>query len=330
MRVLITGGTGFIGAALARRLAANGSQVSVIAPTNNEWEERRARELAASGIELINGSILDAALTGRACAGRDLVVHLAAAQHETGVDDAYFWRINVEGTRTMLDASVAAGVGRFIHGSTIGVYGDGSGSGPLDESSATAPVNRYGRSKLQGERLAASYQGRLALTIIRISETYGPGDMRLLKLFRGLKSGWFAMIGSGANVHQPVYVDDLVDGILLAHQSSSAVSEIIILAGAQPLTTKQMVADVARAVGSHGPRLRLPMPLLLMAARACERVAPPLGLRAPLTERRLDFFRKNFAFSQQKAQRLLGFQPRVAFAEGTAKTAAWYTANGLL
>src|SRR5690606_40266646 len=126
----------------------------------------------------------------------DTVFHLAAAQHESNFGIDYFRAVNVCGTRNLLDACEEAGVERFVYGSTIGVYGSAR-NGHLDESSAPRPENVYGLTKLEAERAVAARGDRLKWTIVRISETYGPGDGRLVKLFRLVDTGVVPIIGSG-------------------------------------------------------------------------------------------------------------------------------------
>src|SRR5690606_10445803 len=118
-----TGGSGFIGSRLALRARAQGLDLIAIGMANTPAERARIAELAAAGVEVRLGSLKHAEFLAEATRGVDCVIHLAAAQHETNVPDSYFLDINVEGTRALLDASVRAGVRRFVYGSTIGVYG---------------------------------------------------------------------------------------------------------------------------------------------------------------------------------------------------------------
>src|SRR5262249_983986 len=156
----------------------------------------------------------DADFAQRAVEGCDLVIHLAAAQHEANVPESYFREVNVDGTRRLLEASRGAGVKRFVYGSTIGVYGEAS-SDTLDENTPPHPMTMYGRSKLEAERVVRAYEG-LPTSIVRISETYGPGDFRLLKLFKGIQKNRFFVIGAGRNRRQVIHVEDLIQGLLLA------------------------------------------------------------------------------------------------------------------
>jgi len=162
----------------------------------------------------------------------------------------------------MLEASVNAGVKRFVHGSSIGVYGS-SLEGDIDERSPLMPNNIYGVTKLEGERLVLSFQDKLPVIIIRISETYGPGDHRLLKLFKGIKKNIFLMIGNGENLHHLIFIDDLIEGLFLAATSKQAIGEIFVIAGKEPLTTNVMVAEIANQLGTTIPRFHAPLCLFL-------------------------------------------------------------------
>lgn len=329
MKVLVTGATGFIGSRLSAACRDRGFDVLALGQANNDVEAGRAEELRQRGISvkaLDLGS--DAALHADVddC---DFVFHLAAAQHEMNVPDSHFWNVNVEGTRRLLEAGAKAGVRRFVHGSTIGVYGDPR-IAEIDESTLTEPDNIYGVTKLAGEKLVLEYGGRLPVCAIRISETYGPGDRRLLKLFRAIKAGKFLLIGPCRNIHQPIHVDDLVSVFLLAAESPAAVGEVFVAPGSEKLTTEQMCKSVADALGTSLRRLRAPMTPFLAASIVLEKTCRPLGIQPPLHTRRLDFFRKSFSFSGEKLRNVLGFHPQRDFATGARETAEWYAREGLI
>jgi nucleoside-diphosphate-sugar epimerase len=329
MDIVITGGTGFIGSRLALACQGMGHRVRVIGQVNNAWEDRTRRELASAGIPLKEGPVTDAGFLLDALSGADVVFHLAAAQHEASLPDQHFWRVNVTGTRTVLKASAAAGVGRVVHGSTIGVYGS-SVNGALDERSPSRPDNIYGVTKLEGERLALSFADRLPLVVIRISETYGPGDQRLLKLFKATRRKVFPMPGQGANLHHPIYVQDLIEGLLLAATKDEAVGNVFVLAGTEMLTTREMVKAISAEMASSARVVSVPLFPVLAAAQVAGKAFGAVGVKPPLHPRRMDFFRKDFHFSYGHAQRELGFSPRYSFAEGVRETAAWYRKEGLI
>ncbi|HEX8374494.1 MAG TPA: NAD-dependent epimerase/dehydratase family protein [Geminicoccaceae bacterium] len=328
MRLLITGGTGFIGSRLALRARALGHEVAVVGMTNTPAEEANRRELDAAGVGVQLKDLEEMAGTSELFRGVDAVIHLAAAQHEVTVPDEHFRKVNVEGTRVLMDAARTAGAGRFVYGSTIGVYGDRDGL--LDEATPAAPDNVYGRSKLEAERLVLGRAGGQPVVVVRITETYGPGDRRLLKLFKALRKGRFFVIGNGRNLHHPAYVDDLADGLLLAALSPAALGDVFLLPGKDAVTTDEMVAAVAAAVGRPAPTVRAPLWPFMVAADVLERTLRPLGVQPPLHRRRMDFFKKSFRLSGEKAARVLGFTPRVGFREGAERTARWYEQVGEL
>lgn len=280
------------------------------------------------GAEVALGSVTQSDLVDELVNGVATVFHLAATQHEMNVPDQHFHDVNVAGTRRMLEASVRAGVRRFVHGSTIGVYG--SAAGIIDENTPCEPDNIYGETKLEGELVVASFLDRLPAVIIRIPEVYGPGDRRLLKLFKAVGRGGFFMIGRGDNLHHPAYIDDILDGLLAAAESPNALGEVLLLAGKEPVTTNDMVADIARALGRTPPRFRAPMLPFTVTATLLEVTMRPLGLQPPLHRRRLDFFRKSFTLSAEKATRLVGYSPKVSFGQGAKDTAGWYKSMGYL
>lgn len=329
MKILLTGGTGFIGSRLALEARERQMDVVVTGLVKTDAEKSRAAELQRAGVRIETGSLQDAAFARQVVTGCDSVIHLAAAQHESGVPDRYFEDVNVTGTQALLAASRDARVRRFVYGSTIGVYGSAA-QGKLDESSVPNPDNVYGRTKLAAENVVREQAGEVQTCIVRISETYGPGDFRLLKLFRSIDRGRFLMIGSGENRRQLMHVDDLVKALLIVVAHVAAAGELFVLPGVEVLTTREMVGVIAGLLGRKVSRVRLPMLPFVAAAVACEAVCKPLGIDSPLHRRRLDFFRKSFEFETDKAHRVLGFSPGISFAEGARDTAEWYGRHGLL
>jgi len=325
-KVLVTGATGFTGGALARRLASHNAPVRALVR-----DSARAAPLAELGIEIAQGDLCDPAALREAMRGVDVVYHIAALYRQQGVEPRLFREVNGTAVQHLLDAAIEAGVSRFVHCSTIGVHGDVKRP-PAAEDAPFAPGDLYQESKLEGERIAARYmvEGRLPITIFRPAGIYGPGDLRFLKLFRGIKRGRFPMIGDGRTLWHGVYIDDLVDGIVRCGTADQAVGETFILGGPEYTTLNELVALVAYAVDASPPRLRIPLAPVYAAAAACEAVCRPLGLEPPLHRRRVDFFTKSRAFDISKARRELGYAPQVSIREGVARTSAWYAEQGLL
>ncbi len=326
--ILITGATGFIGSRMAEQFHAQGDKLVLLGRLRNDGEKGRASRLQSLGLTINEVDLTDDDL-GQCLQGVDMVIHLAAAQHEANQPESYFHNINVGGARRLLDASVEAGVSRFLYGSTIGVYGQAL-NGEIDEHSPVAPDNHYGRTKLEAEELVRSYGEKLAVTVARISETYGPGDFRLLKMFSGIKKGLFPIIGSGKNSHQLVYVDDLITGLREMASSDAAVGQTLVFAGDEIVNTEEMCEQIADAVGRPLRKLRFPMWLFYIVAVMLEQTLGRMGIQPPLHRRRLDFYRKSFFFSPAARNRLLNWRPKVNFSEGTKRTAEWYLSESLL
>lgn len=327
-KVFVTGGTGFTGGALCRRLAARGDAVTALV---RDPDGAAARALAAEGVTLARGDLRDKGSFERALEGQDVVYHVAAVFREARIPDEEYTAINVGGTRNMVEAAAAGGAGRFVHCSTVGVHGN-TGKTRMNEDSRYHLPDFYCKSKLEGELAARELFEKLGLpgVVFRPAGIYGPGDRRFLKLFRGIAKGTFFMIGDGETLYHFTYIDDLCDGILLCGEKPEAVGDVFILGGEQPVTLNFLAAEIGKIVGRAPRGLHIPVFPVMAAAHVCETLCKPLGIEPPLYPRRVEFFTKDRAFDIAKAKRVLGFRPRVAEPEGLARTAAWYREQGLL
>jgi nucleoside-diphosphate-sugar epimerase len=328
-RTLVTGATGFIGWRLAERWHAAGRDVIATGLAVDKIERKRANGLRQAGVPLILGDLTERSFREAVLDGVDTVIHLAAAQHQANVGKRFFFNINVGVTRDLLKESIERGVKRFFFASSIGVYGVNARPG-IDEDTPLAPDNAYGRSKLEAERVIAGFSDRIQLFVGRIGETYGPGDMRLCKLYSAIMKKRFLLVGSGDNLHQPIYVDDLIEAIDRLISNPQAVSSPIILCGDRAVTTREMCESIAGSLGASLGRFAVPMFPLLIAAVGMELTLGKVGIQPPLHRRRLDFFRKSLSFSTARRERLLSLPPQRSFEQGARETAAWYRDNGWL
>jgi len=328
-RLLITGATGFIGSRLALHAHRVGLDVIGAGREECKLEAERALELRAAGVPLSIGALQDKAYLRRLLTDRDTVIHLAAAQPESKMSGEYFRAVNVHGTRALLEIGRDLGVRRFIYGSSIGIYGS-SMDEIYDEQSAPRPENIYTQTKFEAESVVRAFEDELETCVIRIGETYGPSDFRLLKLFRAIERGHFVMLGTGTNKRQSLHIADLIRALLLVAQHPAAVRQTFVVAGNEAMTTNDMVQTIAASLERHAQRIHLPLWPFSAAASVMETVLPPFGIQPPLHRRRLDFFSKSFVFSTAKARSLLGFQPEIDFASGAADTVRWYRSRGHL
>jgi nucleoside-diphosphate-sugar epimerase len=327
MRILVTGGTGFTGSHLVRRLLDGGHEVIAVDNQKGLFYD----ELRAKGAKVRLGSITDPNLVDEAVRECDIVYHLAAAFRQLNVPNQYYWNINVEGTRLLLNAACRSSVRKFIYCSTQGVHGHIQNS-PGSERSAIAPEDYYQLTKYEGEKLVQEYSGKgIDSVIIRPTAIYGPGDPgRFLILFRLVKRESFFMFGNGDTFYHPVYIDNLVDAFELAAEKETVCGATYIIGDEHYYSLNELVQHVAAAMGVSVRIRRLPFWPLWTAAWVCELACKPFRLTPPLFRRRVDWFRQVRAFGIEKAKIELGYQPKIHLKEGLAITARWYREYGYI
>jgi nucleoside-diphosphate-sugar epimerase len=331
MRLLVTGGTGFIGSHLAEQGRRLGAEVVVLGLTGRPEERANVELLRRQGVEVVSGSITDAELCRQAVRGATHVFHLAVAMREGGKSDEFFESVNLDGTRRLLEASVEEGVRRFVYCSTIGIYGHRV-PGITREDSPLAPGNIYERTKVSAERLVRELGAERSLpyTILRPADVYGPRDHRLLKLFKGVSAGRFPFFGSGEGRRHMIYVDDVVSGFFRACERDRALGESFILAGPKACTLRDLVAEVQAATGSRRYGMRLPLKPMLVVAAVVEDVSRVLGVDPPIYRRRMDFFWSDSEFDTTHARQGLDWAPQVDLPEGIRRTLEDYRRSGAL
>jgi nucleoside-diphosphate-sugar epimerase len=324
--VLVSGATGFTGSHLCDRLVKQGYAVRGLVR-----DPGRAGHLQQRGVDTVVGDLRDIDSLHRAMEGTFIVYHIAAEFRRENLSRKQMMEVNLNGTRNMLDAAIKAGVQRFVHCSTVGVHGDIKNP-PANEETPYGPGDHYQESKAEGERVVLTYMdnSRLPIVVFRPGGIYGPRDLRFLKLFKAIKKKKFVMLGSGEVLYQLIYIDDLIDGILLCGTKEEAAGNVFILTGEQPITLNQLVQVIAEALGVNPPHLRFPVTPVYLAGLACELLCKPLGINPPLYRRRVDFFRKTRCFDVSKAKKELGFSAKTDLKTGIRLTADWYEEEGYL
>ncbi|MGH7664217.1 MAG: NAD-dependent epimerase/dehydratase family protein [Gemmatimonadaceae bacterium] len=327
MKALVTGGTGFTGSALSRRLAEAGHEVIAL----DTKPGLAGDELRRLGVRIENGSVADRTLVDQLVRGCDRVYHLAAAFRQVNLGRRAYHDVNVNGTRWICEAALRERVQRVVYCSTCGVHGNVANP-PAREESPIAPADYYQQTKWEGELVAREFMERgLSVSIVRPTAIYGPGDPeRFLMIFRRVANGRFIFLGDGAAHYHPVYVENLVDGILLAGELDAAQGQTYLIGDDQSMPIRDLVAKVATALDSDPTVLHLPFWPAYVAAAAVELAYKPLPFEPPIFRRRLDWFRQNRSFDISKARRELNYQPRVPLGEGLRLTAAWYRQQGLI
>lgn len=326
MRVLITGATGFTGGHLARHLAKDGYEVSALVR-----DPARAADLERAGIRIFTGNITRAGDVQRAADGAAVVYHIAAIYRQAGLAADEYRLVNAGAVATVIEGAASAGVRRVVHCSTVGVHGDVEHP-PANEEAPLRPGDVYQRTKLEGEAAARDAGSRTGVEVViaRPTGIYGPGDRRLLKLFRGVARGRFLILGRGDIYYHLTYIEDLVRGFVLCAETPGAAGRTYILAGGEFTTLNELAALIAHEAGVRAPRLHAPVWPFRLAAAACEAICAPFGIEPPLHRRRVDFFTKSRAFDISRARQELAFEPRIGLREGIRRTLAWYTDAGWL
>jgi nucleoside-diphosphate-sugar epimerase len=322
----VTGASGFTGSYLCKALLEKKYNVKALVRKNSNREN-----LENLNIQCIEADLADPDSIKGKIKDTDIVFHIAALYRQEGVSKDMFTKVNLEGTRIMLDESIASGVKRFVHCSTVGVQGEISNP-PATEEAPYKPGDHYQVSKMAGEKLALSYfnEGKIDGVVVRPVGIYGPGDTRFLKLFRHIYKGNFKMIGNGNVLYHLTFVEDLVQGIILAGETPTASRQIYTIGGSEYLPLTDLANMIAQILDKPISKIHIPLWPVYTAALLCEMICRPLGIEPPIYRRRLDFFTKDRAFDISKARHELGYNPKVPLKEGLTRTAQWYKEHGWL
>lgn len=325
MKILVTGGTGFIGSHLAESALDKGHEVNVLGLTDSQSDRQNAALLKSRGASIFPGSITDATLCRAALAGVTHVYHLAVAMREAGVSDDYFKQVNLDGTKTILEECRRAGVSRFIYCGTIGIFGHRV-DGVANEDSPKHPGNIYEETKLAAESLTLEYGREIGLDTLslRPADVYGPRDQRLQKLFDAVGKGRFPLFGDGSGRRHMVYVSDVVAAFERSLVADDAVGNPFIIAGPEICTLADLLEKIRRATGRKRFGYRLPLRPMLAAAAITEDVCKVLHVTPPIYRRRMDFYTSDSAFDISRASEALDWAPQVSLESGIERTLGSY------
>jgi nucleoside-diphosphate-sugar epimerase len=319
MRTFITGASGFIGGALAARLRAAGHEVRGV----------DLRADPAGGV--VAGDVGEPGAWQDHAAGSDVVVHTAATVSLRLERPEGVWRANVVGTGNALDAAVRAGARRFVHLSSVTVFGFDFPDGVHERHPVRPTGIPYVDTKIASEQLAlqAHAEGRIPVTIARPGDVYGPRSRAWAVLpVQLIRARRFTLPGGGRGIFSPVYVDDLVDGLARAAFSEDAAGQVVTLSGGVGVENRAFFGRYADALGVR--LLTLPTGLV----RAGAAVAQAAGRLKPgdndVNPRAVDYLLRRGTYSVAKARELLGWSPRMPVDEGLDRTIAWLRAEGLV
>lgn len=320
MKITVTGASGLLGSSVARALVTGGHEVTTL--------QRRPSSVA--GAHDVIGSVTDRASVIEALTGAEAVVHLAAKVSMMG-DPSDFEAVNIGGTRTLVDAALAAGVQRLVHISSPSVAhtGDsiiGEGAGPASPELARG---EYARTKAAGELIALEADSEdFRVLVLRPHLMWGPGDTQLTeRVIDRARSGRMPILGSGAPLVDALFVDNAVEAIVAAVGAvDSTHGESLVVTNGQPRPIGELMSRIAVAGGAEVPKLRIPVAPALTAGSAVEKVWgwSEHDDEPPLTRFLAEQLSTAHWFDQRHTQEVLGWKPRVSIEEGLEILAAHY------
>lgn len=321
---LVTGAAGFVGRHVVDHLVAKGYRVRAMVRRHSQ-----AEALHDVVEDVVIADLEQPETLAPAVAGVAGIFHIAALFRQDAVPDHAFHDINVAGVAHLIDAAVAAGVPRFVHCSTNGVHGHVEVP-PANEGAPYAPGDLYQESKLEGERVVmnAFSDGRIEGVVLRPAMIYGPGDARILKLFRMIAKGRFFYVGRGEALTHWLDVRDLAEAFRLGMEARDVSGEAFLIAGDRYRTLKESSTEIARQLGVSEPWLHIPVGPMMALAWLFEVTFKPFGIEPPLFRRRVSFFLKNRAFDISKAQKMLNYQPAKPFEDEVGEIIEAYRQSG--
>lgn len=318
-KIFITGALGFVGRALAERYRALSSQTCGL-------DVR-----ADSALNIVAGDVSKPEDWQSAMDGCDLVIHTAAiVTNNVAREEA--WRVNVLGTRRVLDAAIRAGAKRFVHISSLAAMRFNV-EDRADESAPVMPTgNPYVDTKIASEHvvLAAHAKGEMICTIIRPADIYGPGSRPWTLIpVQMIQKGLFLLPAHGQGIFRAIYIDDLVNGIMLAAEKDEGAGQIFILGGEETITCETFFGHYYRMLGQGNPRV-MSTASAIAIAEIGRVIFQLLGKPTELGRGAMEMLSKKNTVSNQRAHDLLGWYPQVELDEGMKRTEVWLRERGML
>ncbi len=318
-KIFITGALGFVGRALAERYRALGAETCGL-------DVR-----ADSALNIVAGDVSKPDDWQSALNGCDLLIHTAAIV-TNNVSREEAWRVNVLGTRRVLDAAIRAGVKRFVHISSLAAMRFNTDD-QADESAPVLPTgNPYVDTKIASEHvvLAAHAKGEMACTVIRPADIYGPGSRPWTIIpVQMIRKGLFLLPAHGQGIFRAIYIDDLVNGIMLAAEKDEGAGQIFILGGEETITCETFFGHYYRMLGKGSPRM-MSTSSAIAIAEIGRILFQLLGKPTELGRGAMEMLSKKNTVSNQKAHDLLGWHPQVDLEEGMKRTEVWLRERKIL
>lgn len=326
LRVLVTGGNGFIGSHLVEALAARGYSIRILlrATSDTKWVEPFRSFFCYGDIRNVDS-------LREPVRGVDILFHLAGLTKARRKGE--YFEANAEGVRNVIEACRRwnPGLRRFVLMSSLAAAGPSRTGKPMEEEDPPHPVTHYGRSKLEGERIALEFSKAFPIVILRPTAVYGPRERDLYQFFRIFKRGFRVRFTGGERYFTFIHVRDLVEGTLKAGEEEIPSGRVFFLAGKGVYSWSQVSSLLEDAFGKKGIPLLLPLPVLALAAAGCEVWGAITGRATVLNLQKIKEIRATqWICGTKRAERELGFLSRVSLEEGLNETLLWYRNHGWL
>lgn len=327
--VLVTGAAGFIGTFFVKKLLSLGKKVIAFDKDFDSLNKLKKNDV---NLKIATGNLNDKILLTEITKQVYLVYHLAAKVHSipnTKEEEIDFFKVNVEGTRNLLEACVANNVAKFIFFSsvhTMGLFNESI----MDENTPCKSMTPYSRSKNEAERLVIDYHKRYGIfvTILKLPLAYGPNVKGNFKrLIESIEKRQFRIIGNGLNLKSLVYVENIVDAAICVANNQGANSELYIVSDSEPYSLNKIAQTIASELRVQLSKIHIPQWLAYFVGFCFDILERTFSIKPPLSRESVKKLTVNMVYSSEKIKRDLGFKPKYGLHEGMTKTIAWYKSN---
>jgi len=328
-KTLVTGGTGFIGSNLVEELINRSESVRCLVRQQSAGKADHLKEL---GAEIVFGELSDIGSIKDAMNGVEKVYHLAAIPHPLPISKEEYFKVNVEGTKNILEASLSGRIERIVYLSSISAVGPARDGDPVDEHSPCRPIDIYGESKLESERVAAEFfdKYKLPVVIVRSPNVFGPRDLMGLKLFKAIDTGCFPVLGGGEAHFEFVYVKNLVHGIILAMEKGSP-GEIYHLTDGKRYRIREVYEAIAKEEKKSLFYLPIPVAFFRAIGNLADKIESLTKIKLPANSTTIMTMTSDFWIVDiEKARRELGFGQKIPLEDAVKETIDWYRNNGYM
>lgn len=327
MKVLVTGGSGFLGSHVAEQLSKDGHEVIALVRKSSN----RKFLSTLKNVTFAEGSVEDRASIDRAMKDVDAVVHSAGVVKAR--TEADFFECNTQGTVNLLEAALAhaPNLRRFVHVSSLEACGPSLDGRPVPVDQER-PVTAYGRSKLAAEKEVIRRRDALPVTVLRPAAIYGPRDVEILEAFRAARRRQYPVIGDGSMLGSYTYGPDCARACINAIEADIPSGSVYFVDDGEPLPMARAMGEILPEALGTAPLVRfgVPFPVLSLASFGVEAYGRLRGKAVMLTREKVNMLRQDWICDSEKTRADLDWTPEVSFAEGVRRTAQWYAENGWL